>query len=211
MSKKVIIFDMDGVLVDTIDFIYERFFKAIWPLITREDFEEANSFNISEAKDRIKYPQIVETDEEKKLRIEKYAEDKAKLPLFNGVKELLERLHKQGFILVLNTSAVNKNCLPMLENLKIIHLFDFIGSAEISKSKVEKFKIISEKYNIAEENMLFVTDAIGDIKEAEEVGVSTIAVTWGAQKRKFFEESRFKNLVAIVDTIEELDEFIEKF
>ena len=65
-------------------------------------------------------------------------------------------------------------------------MFDFLGTAEISKNKVEKFKILKEKYGIREEEMLFITDTLGDLRESSEAGVPTVAVTWGAHKREHF-------------------------
>jgi len=211
MPKKVIIFDMDGVLFDTVDFVYENFFKPMYPNITREIYKELSCENVFEVMSKINLPKKLETEEEKTIRLQKYAEDKSKLPLFAGVRELLEKLHKQDFILVINTSAVNRNCLPIFDYSKTMHLFDLVASAELSKSKVEKFKIIQEKYNVDKKNILFVTDTVGDVKEAEEAEIPTIAVTWGTHDRDYFNRYKFSNLISIVDSVKELEEFIENF
>jgi phosphoglycolate phosphatase len=210
-NNKVIIFDMDGVLFDTVDFIFENFFKVIYPDITREIYKESSCENVFEAMSKINLPKKLETEEEKTIRFQKYSEEKSKMPLFAGARELLEKLHKRGFILIINTSAVNRNCLPIFEYSKTGHLFDLIASAELSKSKVEKFKIIQERYGVEKKDMLFVTDTVGDIKEAEEAGIPTVAVTWGVHDRTYFERQKFSNLMTIVDTIKELEEFILKF
>ena len=109
---------------------------------------------------------------------------------------------------MLNTNAYTRNTLPILEYSKTNHLFDFIATAELSKSKIEKFKLIEDRYNENKKDVLFITDSLGDIKEADTAGVPTIAVTWGVHDRLFFESESHSNLIGIVDTVKELEDFI---
>ena len=84
-----------------------------------------------------------------------------------------------------------------------------LGTAEISKNKVDKFKIIIEKYQVDENDILFITDAIGDINEAAVVNIPTVAVTWGVHTANVFNKDNHENLVSIVDSPSKLEEFIE--
>jgi phosphoglycolate phosphatase-like HAD superfamily hydrolase len=68
-----------------------------------------------------------------------------------------------------------------------------------------------EKYNIPKEHTLFITDTLGDIREAEIADVPTVAVTWGAHDRSYFKQEEHKNIVAIVDSVDELKNFVWKF
>lgn len=210
MKNKVIIFDMDGVLIDSIPFA-RSFFLAGHPDVTDEMYNEIHSGNFHEEVKKYSYFKKGETEEEKNIRHQQYAEIKSRTPIFEGILELLERLHNQEYILALNTNAYERNCLPILKNSKILHLFDFIATAELSKNKVEKFKLIREKYNVNKKDILFITDALGDVKEAKIADVNTVAVTWGVHDRSFFEREDFSNLVGIVDTVRELEDFIEKY
>lgn len=90
-------------------------------------------------------------------------------------------------------------------------MFDFIATAELTKNKTVKFKLIEEKYNVNSHNILFITDTLGDIKEADIAGIPTIAVTWGFHDKSFFEREKHSNLVIIVDTIKELEDFIKEY
>ena len=58
--------------------------------------------------------------------------------------------------------------------------------------------------------MIFVTDTLGDVLEAKTAGINTIAVTWGAHDRIYFNNDIHENLKAIVDTIEDLDVTIKR-
>ena len=152
---------------------------------------------------------IQETPEENKARSVAYSAKKLRTPLFEGVKELLEKIYALGYILTINTSALERNCLPLLEYSGVAKLFDFVATAEVSKSKVEKFKIIEEKYGVKKKDMLFVTDTLGDIREADVAHVPTVAVTWGAHNKIHFTREPHENLVAILDSVSELESFIK--
>ena len=208
MNKKIIIFDFDGVLFDTGSFAEELILQG-HPGMTREMLKKINAGNFYEEIKKYAHLKKPETEEERAQRHIDYAEKKSHAQMFDGIKDLLKDLHSLNYILVLNTTAFNRNCLPLLEKHEIKSLFDFIGTAEISKSKTEKFKIIEEKYNANKSDMLFVTDSLGDVKEAEVAEVPTVAVTWGVHDISFFEKEKHANLIGIVNTVQELSIFIK--
>ena len=146
----------------------------------------------------------IETEEEQNLRRQKYLEKKTEAPFYPGVVDLLKDLHSSGRILALNTSAYSPACVPCLTRHKVIDFFDYMGTADISRSKVDKFKLIKEKYNIDFSEMIFVTDTIGDLKEARVVGVPTIGVTWGVHDLEDFKKDEYENLVGLAHSVDEL-------
>lgn len=207
MTKKVIVFDMDGVIFDSGE-IAQKHIQNKYPSLTEEMHKEILMHNFYDGLAKIKHlKRPMSKEEEEALGLE-YIEKKKQAPLYDGVLEFLEDLHKDGFILALNTSSMERNCIPLLEKDGVRNFFDFLGTKEVSRSKVEKFKIIREKYNITNEEMLFITDTLGDIREADEAGVPTVAVTWGVHDRAFFTLEPHHNLEKIVDTIEELKNHI---
>ncbi len=210
MNKKVIIFDMDGVLFDTIPYA-EKVYLEGHPGMTSEIYKSLHAGNFHEENKKYAHLKKEETDEEKDKRNIAYAEKKSMTPMFNGIEELLKKLHSLGYLLILNTNAFDRNCLPLLEKSGIKNLFDLIATAEFSKSKVEKFKLIEEKYNINKEDLLFITDSLGDVKEAHVAEIPTVAVTWGVHDNSFFDKEKYTNLIGIVHTVEELSLFIHKY
>ncbi len=77
-------------------------------------------------------------------------------------------------------------------------MFDLVASAEISRNKVEKFNMIEEKYQIKKEDMLFVTDTLGDIREADRAKIPTVAVLWGSHDESYVTREPHENLKGIV-------------
>lgn len=201
---------MDGVLFDTIALASRHMFFT-FPDITDEIQKELLTGNFHEELDKLSLKRREETDEEKQTRKLNYAKEKSESLMYEGIKELLNKLHNEGHTIALNTSAYERNCLPLLENSGITHMFDFLGTADISKSKVEKFQIIKDKYGVNQKDVLFITDTLGDIREADIAGVPTVAVTWGAHNESYFLRETHYNLLKIVSSVSELEDFIENY
>lgn len=207
MKSKIIVFDMDGVLFDSTIVVME-YMKSLFPTLTIDVHKEILVGNFHEEIAKLNISRKKETEEEESYRKLKYSKEKSTVPMYEGAKDLLVDLKNQGYILVLNTSAFDRNCLPLLENSNTKDLFDFLATAELSKSKSEKFKIIQGKYNVQQDEMLFITDTLGDIREADIAGIPTVAVTYGAHDRSYFIREEHKNLLTILDSIEELRSFL---
>ena len=207
--KKVIIFDMDGVIFDSIELIY-RYQLAKYPTLTREKYRDM-LVNSESKTDEAKHVPIERTPQETEFSRLQYASDKLYCPLYEGIHDLLEYIHKLDYIVALNTNAYERNSIPLLEKADIAKLFDFLATRDTSKSKVEKFAMIQEKYHVPKQDMLFITDTLGDIRDADTAGIPTVAVTWGFHDKSYFEREKHPNLIAIVDSVNELKSFIEKY
>lgn len=201
---------MDGVLIDSIPFA-KKYFMENHPGVTSKMYDEIHCGNFHEEIKKYSHLAKERTEEEKEIRRQQYSKMKEKTPMFEGVRELLEKLHDRGYILVLNTNAFERNLFPILENSKIAHFFDFVTTAELSKDKTEKFVLIKNKYKADKKDILFVTDALGDVKEAALADIPTVAVTWGVHSGSLFKREKYSNLIGIVDTVKELEDFIERY
>lgn len=205
MKKKVVVFDLDGVLVDSTKLMSD-FFLATYPSLTQKKFKELlmGNFPTEIEKFSKENKSIDETPEQREKRALEYSARKTDIILYPGIQKMLEVLNSEQYTLVINTSALKRNCAPPLEKAGVLHLFDFLATKDLSISKVDKFKIISEKYGVKPEEMVFITDTLGDLREASEVNVPTIAVTWGVHDASYFTREPHKNLVKIVDSIDNL-------
>lgn len=206
--SKIIIFDLDGVLVDSNKLTVEDFYN-VHPNAGEELYRETLCGNFIEESAKLTDFKKIETPEEKEARLNKYIKDKKECVLFDGIAELVKDLFASGQTLCLNTSAGKTTCFPVLERHGILDLFDFLGTKEVSIKKTEKFKMIKEKYSVDSKDMIFITDTLGDIREADHENVPTIAVTWGIHDHAYFNREPHENLVAIVDSVSKLRDYLK--
>lgn len=198
-----VIFDMDGVLFDTMP-LARNSFLAVHPGMTREMYNELHTGNVHDNAKKYTHLKIPETEAEKTERNIRYAAAKSNSDMFPGMRELVMKLHTAGIILAVNTNAFERNTLPLFEKSGITKYFSYIAAAEISKSKVEKFRLIQAKFSLSRDEMLFITDSLGDVREAEAAEIPTIAVTWGVHDESYFRREHYGTLKAIVNTVDQL-------
>lgn len=209
-KNKIIIFDLDGVIFDTVK-MSNDYLRDIFPNISEESLTNLLCGNFFEGFEKLKKTTefIKESPEDEQMRKHAYSEKKKNAQMFLGIKELLFKLKDDGYLLTINTSAYEKNCTPLLEKNGVAEKFDFIASAEISRSKVEKFKLIIEKFQTEKHNAIFITDTLGDLREADISDISTIAVSWGAHSQHFFEIEEHKNYLGMVNSVDRLYQLIK--
>jgi HAD superfamily hydrolase (TIGR01509 family) len=178
---KVIIFDFDGTLADTIDILLsitnrlsaELGFKSA----TKEQIAQLSNLTSWQL---LQYSGISIFKFPLLIRMLK-AELRSEIPniqLFPGIKEVLLELKKLGFQLGIITSNSRENVLASLETNGLQDTFTFIYSG----STFGKHKVINrwlKRENINPEQVVYVGDEIRDIDAARKTGIKVIAVGWG--------------------------------
>lgn len=95
-----------------------------------------------------------------------------------GMKEIIIELEK-NYTLIVISSTITSPIKEFLEGHDLANHFVEIMGNDVHKSKVEKIKMVFEKYNVGAKNCVFITDTLGDMYETEKMGVGAIGVTWG--------------------------------
>lgn len=177
MQSKVLVFDFDGVLADTLP-VAREFTKWMYPGMTDDDYYRVSLQNFYTGIQEYQHLRRKISDSEYKNAQTNYFNAVSNVPLFDGIHSFFESIPKH-ISCVINSSAHADACIPILEKHGIAGKFSSIFTRDTADSKIEKFHMIAEKYNTSVSNMLFVTDSVGDIYEARQIAVPTIAVAWG--------------------------------
>ncbi|WP_293150448.1 MULTISPECIES: HAD-IA family hydrolase [unclassified Microcoleus] len=178
---KVIIFDFDGTLADTIDILLnitnrlsvEFGFKSA----TKDELAQLSNLTSWQILrysgiSLFKFPLLI-----RKLKAELHSEI-PNIELFAGIKEVLLELKNLGFQLGIITSNSQENVLALLEINGLQNTFSFIYSG----STFGKHKVINKwlkKEHINPEEVVYVGDEIRDIDAARKTGIKVISVSWG--------------------------------
>ena len=167
---KAIFFDFDGVIADTYDLNFQ-INKQLYPDVTKQEFLDLFMGNIYSKKNK-KFKKGDMSMFFKKQK-QKFTKDN-----FFPISTILKKMSQQYNLFIIS-ATIDDNLNHFLKLGQLNNYFKKILGATTHKSKTKRFKMIFDKYNFLPEECLFVTDTVGDILEAKEANLDSIAVTWG--------------------------------
>jgi beta-phosphoglucomutase len=181
-----VIFDLDGVLVDT-----GWAHKQSWyDLAGKEGFDMSDGFFYKTfgMRNDLIIPMLAgqgasseEVERLSQWKEERYRElvaEKLTLPL--GVGELLGDLKGSGFLLAVGSSAPKANLDLVLERVKIRNYFDaYVSGEEVVEGKPapETFIKAAQKLGLSPDNCVVVEDAVQGVEAGKAAGMPVVAVT----------------------------------
>lgn len=192
MTSPYFIFDFDGVVVNTLSIAYE-ISKQNHPEITIPEYKNMFTGNIYDAK-QIKNANT-RSNEIKKF-FSTYSKQILSLLPVDKIESVLHLFPEKPTIV---SSTITPPIHAYLEKYNLRHYFGNILGADVEKSKVIKLQSVQKLHHNRE--MYFITDTLGDIREAEKVGIEAIAVTWGYHDKAMLKQG---NPRAVVNSVEEL-------
>jgi len=200
-DKKLVIFDFDGVLVDTLPFAF-KLHKENNPTFTWEKYQKFGMGNFFDSMNKSVNGEmhIVPKDFD-----DKYKEQIEKINVVDSLSETIKILFEDYILAVVSSTGsgvINK----FLTKEKLRDYFSDILGLEIDKNKTKKISNLLQKYNILPDNAVLITDTAGDVKEADLCKVKSIGVTWGLHNREILEKG---DPATIVDDPKELLEAIK--
>ena len=191
MTGKVIIFDFDGTIADTLDAIVNISNR----LALEFGYKQTSFAEISQLKNLnsreiikqsgisiFKVPFLI-----RKVKAELNKEIEGLKPII-GIKEALTELKDQGNNLLIITSNSKDNVIAFLEKNNLEYLFSSVysGATLFGKSKIINKILKQEDINI--EQVIYVGDETRDIESARKSKIKAIAVTWGFNSKQVLAE-----------------------
>lgn len=203
MTKKLIIFDFDGVLINTTDLVL-GIMRSSNPHLSDDYFKKMSSGNFFHGLDHaIKNDGYVSRPDWEEI----YKNGLKNLTTHDIIRTLVLELF-ESYMLAIVSSSNSSYIRDSLREEGIDHCFRDVLGYDSHARKTVKISNLLKKYELAPNNVLFITDTLGDVREANECGVASIGVTWGLHNKEDFEAG---NPFAIVDTVPELDAKIAEF
>lgn len=177
-----VVFDLDGVLVDSFAVMQEAFAIAYAEVVGpgRAPFEEYNRHLGRYFPDIMRIMGLPLEMEEPFVR-ESYRLAH-RVRLFDGVRELVGTLRERGLGLAVATGKSGPRARSLLDRLDLLPSFDHvIGSDEVKHPKPapDIVQRALELLAVQPEDALMVGDAVTDLASARGAGVTAVAALWG--------------------------------
>ncbi len=173
----LVMFDYDGVIVDSFKQVCSDFLKACSAngfVIDEEDFNclhDDNCYRVMK-----EYYGLDERVIDAILQeYEKIAEKNLNFHIIEGMRKAIKKIAEKHTVVVI-TSNISANVREVLHNNGITEFEDILG-AEKEKSKIKKIRRAMKSY--PSEISYYIGDTSGDMIEGRKAGAKTIAVTWG--------------------------------
>jgi len=188
---KLLLFDYDGVLFDTKQIAYKLVKKTCekfcdFKIRNEHDFTELYKSNFYEGM-RKRGVKRKELDKISAFAIKELK--KKKLHIHRGIKSTIKLLSQMHEIAVISSNYDDVMKRNLKQN-KILEHFHYIYGTEEGESKKIKIKKLMKKAKAKKAEAVFITDTVGDIKEAKKAGIKTLAVTWGFHNKSTLKKAK---------------------
>lgn len=200
MSKKLLIFDLDGTLADTEPILYTIVLDTLRDSGIKIDTLSEVYRSIKEnGKEIIELKALIPAEFLPEVDREKYSVDfwnnYARLCMgavdrvFDGIRETLDELKKRGYLLAVLSNKKDSFVRSIITTAFGEGYFNAVyGWNEIRPKKPdpETLNIILEELGVEKENAWMIGDLAGDYKVSVNAGVGHVIAEWGyGDKKKF--------------------------
>lgn len=215
MSYKLIIFDWDGTLMDSVGRIVSSMQHTAHILDLQVPSEQAVrdiiGISLFPAIERL-FGRLEGPLLERFMQVyrQQYVhDDPTPSPLFAGAHELLSSLRAQGFQLAVATGKARHGLERVWRETNSGHYFDFSCCADESESKPSPKMLyeLTQQAGVSVQQALMVGDSIHDMQMARRANMVAVGVSFGAHDA---EQLFASGASAIIDRLEQLQTHIRK-
>jgi beta-phosphoglucomutase len=207
MAALAVIFDVDGVLVDSYHAHFASW-KALYLELDRDYTEAAFAADFGRTSrdilrrtlgDGLSDARIRELDERKEALYRERL--RQHFPAIDGAAELIDALAADRFLLAVGSSAPLENIALSLEKLGKAETFSaIVTGADVTRGKPDPqvFLLAAERLGVSPKSCAVIEDAVHGIEAARRAGMAGIALTGTATREQFTSAD------LVVDSLREL-------
>jgi len=199
MSTKVVVFDFDGTIADTLEaarkILNEMSVVYGFKSIAADEVEMMRHYTLKKlikhlGISKLQVPKLLHQGlKELKSRIDT-------LKLIDGMQEAVEAIAaSEQYELGILTSNSRDNVEDFLKRHGMIEKFHFISSTSKLTGKHKYMRSICKTFSMDPSHMLYVGDEIRDVKAAKKAGVPIVAVGWGFNSKDALAEFEPEHMV----------------
>ncbi len=212
MRYKAVIFDMDGVLIDSEPLHQKVGLKMLQELgipITKEMFMRfTGSTVISMWETLVKEYGLKQNPEELTSTYNRHFIEKlislSDIKLMGGVLDVLKNLHSKGIPVALASSSTREVIEAVLQKFGIAQYFQVIVSGDdvkYSKPHPEIFLLAAKKLNMSPNNCIVVEDSTNGVLAAKHAGIYCVGFKPKSNRHELLEASTRIETFKDFDTI----------
>ena len=209
---KLIAFDFDGTLADSVDFCLEVFdivFKKHMGERAPSKENVYQNFGMNEPGVLNFYMGKFSPEAEADFyRLHRELHPEWCPETYPGCIELLQYLKQRGTTVTLLTGRSETTGKISLDYLKINSFFEFVQNGSPEKNdKTGQLKKLLEKYSLAPEELAYVGDAVSDAEACIRAGVDCLSAAWAKSAR--IAELEKINPGKVFRTVEDMRNYLE--
>jgi beta-phosphoglucomutase len=210
LQIKAVIFDRDGVIINTEGLVIEtakKAFKKLGFQLQPEDIPEMIGKSPRVYTEYFLKKWKFDPDEYRKIQSDLFYKNIDSVPFFEDALALVKYLHEKKIPIAITTSAGREGTLLILNKAKIDTLFDAIVTREDCtnlKPHPEPYLRTSEKLGIKPEYCVVIEDTALGVESAKKAGMRCIAVP-----NEYTSDQDFSLADAVVQSAKEIESMLE--
>ncbi|MGL4790287.1 MAG: HAD hydrolase-like protein [Anaerotignaceae bacterium] len=198
LNEEVILFDLDGTIIDSMEGILKGINYA-FRQVGREELSHADFLPYMGPPITTTLDEVYRVEKEEIEKIMafyyKYYEDNGcrEGDVYEGIETLLKELKSKGKTLAVATNKLRKYALEILESKGLVPYFEYIGGTNVEKGILNKTQVIEDCLEVLKiedrTNVVIIGDRKHDMTGAKNTGIRGIGITYGYGQREELEES----------------------